>query len=97
MKSLSDAVRDFLRLEAAGGVLLFIAASAIATAFPAGAKMYQIWVSAAKAGLAVTLFLIGASLTRETLRSVGWRPFAMGVTLWLIVSVSALFLITRFG
>ncbi|MBI5426030.1 MAG: putative sulfate exporter family transporter [Opitutae bacterium] len=76
-------------------VLLFIAASALASAFPAGAPVYQFWVSAAKAGLAVTLFLIGASLSRENLRSVGWRPFAMGITLWLAVSVVSLLVIRR--
>lgn len=76
-------------------VLLFIAASALASAFSAGAPVYQFWVSAAKAGLAVTLFLIGASLSRENLRSVGWRPFAMGITLWLAVSVVSLLVIRR--
>jgi uncharacterized membrane protein YadS len=76
-------------------VLLFIAASAVASAFPAGIQVYQFWVSAAKAGLAVTLFLIGASLSRDNLRSVGWRPFAMGITLWLAVSVISLFAIRR--
>jgi len=76
-------------------VLFFIAASALASSFPAGAQVYQFWVSAAKAGLAVTLFLIGASLSRDNLRSVGWRPFAMGITLWLAVSVISLFVIRR--
>ncbi|MBI2513580.1 MAG: putative sulfate exporter family transporter [Opitutae bacterium] len=76
-------------------VLLFIAASAVASAFPAGGQVYQFWVSAAKAGLAVTLFLIGASLSRDNLRSVGWRPFAMGISLWLVVSVVSLMLILR--
>lgn len=76
-------------------VLLFIAASALASAWPAGAQVYQFWVSAAKAGLAVTLFLIGAALSRDNLRSVGWRPFAMGITLWLVVSAVSLLLIAR--
>jgi len=76
-------------------VLLFIVASAVASAFPAGMPVYQFWVSAAKAGLAVTLFLIGASLSRDNLRSVGWRPFAMGIALWVVVSVVSLVLIVR--
>lgn len=76
-------------------VLLFIAASAGAAAWPAGAQVYQLWASWAKAGLAVTLFLIGASLSRDNLRSVGWRPFAMGISLWLVVSAVSLFVILR--
>jgi uncharacterized integral membrane protein (TIGR00698 family) len=46
-----------------------------------------------KLGLTVTLFLIGASLNRETLRKVGIRPLLQGLTLWIIVGVSTLALI----
>jgi uncharacterized membrane protein YadS len=44
-------------------------------------------------GLTVTLFLIGASLNRETLQTVGIRPLLQGVTLWVIVGASTLALI----
>ena len=37
-----------------------------------------------------TLFLIGAGLSREALKSVGVRPLVMGVLLWVIVSCAAL-------
>ena len=46
-----------------------------------------------KLGLTVTLFLIGASLNRETLRKVGIRPLLQGVTLWVIVGACTLALI----
>ena len=46
-------------------------------------------------GLAVTLFLIGTGLTRETIRKVGVRPFVQGVVLWVIVGTGSLFLILR--
>jgi len=36
--------------------------------------------------LVVTLFLIGAGVSRETRKSVGFRPMVQGVTLWVIVS-----------
>lgn len=52
-------------------------------------------VNLAKAGLAITLFLIGLSLTRETLKSVGWRPFVLGTVLWILISVLSLIAITR--
>lgn len=71
-------------------VFLFLAASALATLVPAGADVYGLLARAARAGLAVTLFLIGASLSRSTLAGVGWRPLALGVTLWLAVSAAAL-------
>jgi uncharacterized integral membrane protein (TIGR00698 family) len=44
-------------------------------------------------GLAVTLFLIGASLNRETLKKVGVRPLLQGIMLWLIVGAGTLALI----
>jgi uncharacterized integral membrane protein (TIGR00698 family) len=36
--------------------------------------------------LVLTLFLIGAGLSREALRTVGFRPFIQGLALWLIVA-----------
>ncbi len=74
-------------------VLWFVAASAIASFVPAGAEVYPWLVRAAKAGLAVTLFLIGAGLSRDALRSVGWRPLALGVALWLLISGLSLVLV----
>jgi uncharacterized integral membrane protein (TIGR00698 family) len=35
--------------------------------------------------LVLTLFLIGAGLSREALKSVGFRPFLQGLLLWLMV------------
>jgi uncharacterized integral membrane protein (TIGR00698 family) len=43
----------------------------------------------AKAGLTLTLFLIGSSLSLSQLRSVGLRPFLLAVTLWVIISVAS--------
>jgi hypothetical protein len=33
--------------------------------------------------MVLTLFLIGASLNREAVKSVGPRPFLLGVSLWI--------------
>jgi uncharacterized integral membrane protein (TIGR00698 family) len=46
-------------------------------------------------GLAVTLFLIGTGVTRNTLKQVGPRPMIQGVVLWLIVGGTSLALILR--
>ena len=40
--------------------------------------------------LTLTMFLIGASLSKETLKSVGVRPMIQGVLLWIIISVGTL-------
>jgi uncharacterized integral membrane protein (TIGR00698 family) len=44
-------------------------------------------------GLTVTLFLIGASLNKETLKKVGVRPLLQGLALWMIVGAGTLALI----
>ncbi|MFI5336772.1 MAG: YeiH family protein [Opitutales bacterium] len=76
-------------------IFLFIGASALVSSFPAGEPAYGLLVQAAKAGLAVTLFLIGAGLSPAALRSVGWRPFAQGIVLWLVVMIVTLLVVRR--
>jgi uncharacterized membrane protein YadS len=42
------------------------------------------------AAAAATLFLIGTSLSKRTLRQVGVRPFLQGISLWIIVAGASL-------
>ena len=68
----------------------FVAAAALRTALP---QMAPVWIrlaTVARQALVVTLFLIGAGLTKDVLKTVGIRPLAQGVCLWLIVSVVTL-------
>lgn len=44
----------------------------------------------AKHLITLSLFFIGASLTKETLLSVGVRPLVLGVLLWISISVASL-------
>ncbi len=48
-----------------------------------------------KAGLTFTLFLIGAGLNRDALKSVGLKPMIQGVILWILISISALIVILK--
>jgi Kef-type K+ transport system membrane component KefB len=47
-------------------------------------------------GLTLTLFLIGAGLSIDTLRSVGWRPVVQGVVRWIFISIASLLVIMHF-
>lgn len=40
--------------------------------------------------LTITLFFIGASLSRDVLRTVGLKPLVQGVLLWVVISVATL-------
>lgn len=85
----------------AAGVPWFIAgfllASALASVVPTVAQVAPALVHLAKTGFAFTLFCIGASLSREALRAVGYRPLLQGLLLWLFVSGTALLAVLDLG
>jgi len=41
------------------------------------------------------LYLIGAGLSRETLRTVGIKPVVQAVIIWILISVVSLFAIHK--
>ena len=63
----------------------FLALAALVTFVPALHGPGHLIAEAARRLLVLTLFLIGAGLSREALRTVGLRPFLQGLVLWLIV------------
>jgi uncharacterized integral membrane protein (TIGR00698 family) len=71
-------------------IFLFCVAAAASTYLPRFAAQYGALNHLGKAGLTATLFLIGTSLSKDTLRQVGVRPFLQGVTLWIIVAGASL-------
>jgi uncharacterized integral membrane protein (TIGR00698 family) len=71
-------------------ILFFIVASIITTVAPDGEEVYKWIKTIAKHGLVLTLFLIGSSLTRDDIKTVGFKPMLQGVILWVIISVSSL-------
>ena len=44
----------------------------------------------ARKGLVITMFFIGASLSMDTIKSVGIRPLLQGILLWLVISAGSL-------
>lgn len=74
----------------------FIIAMALNTYFSPVQLVAPYIVTMAKAGLTLTLFLIGSGLSFKTLQSVGVRPLILGIALWIIVSVTSLWVITHF-
>ena len=74
-------------------ILFFCVAALFNTLLPRFNTAFGALNHVGKLGLTVTLFLIGASLNRETLRNVGVRPLLQGLTLWVIVGISTLALI----
>lgn len=59
-----------------------------------GAVIGGVIASLARKSLTITLFFIGASLSRDVLKSVGVKPMLQGILLWIIISVVTLGYIT---
>jgi len=64
----------------------FLAMAALVTWVPALHDAGHMVALGAHRVLVLTLFLIGAGLSREAVRTVGIRPFLQGLILWLIVA-----------
>lgn len=75
---------------------LFMVAMVLNTYVPFVKELSSYIVTAAKAGLTLTLFLIGSGLSKKVLKSVGVKPLLQGVILWVIISVTALWAIILF-
>lgn len=74
-------------------IFLFVLAMLINTFIPAVHPASSYIVMLSKTGLKITLFLIGASLSKALITSVGIKPFLQGILLWLFISVMSLWVI----
>jgi uncharacterized integral membrane protein (TIGR00698 family) len=72
---------------------LFLVAAGFNTFLPSCRPLYDTLRHLGITGLCVTLFLIGTSLSRSTLRAVGFRPMLQGIILWVAVTVGSLWMI----
>jgi uncharacterized integral membrane protein (TIGR00698 family) len=76
---------------------LFILAMTMNTYVSQTAIVAPYLVSVAKIGLTLTLFLIGAGLNRNILKSVGVKPLFQGLLLWVFIAIGTLLTIMYFN
>ncbi len=74
-------------------IFLYVVAMLINSYFPAISTISSSVVFLSKRGLTLTLFLIGAGLSRSTLKNIGLRPFLQGIILWILISCVSLLVI----
>lgn len=74
-------------------IFLFVIAMVVNTyvALPDWFVSSMVWI--AKRGMVVTLFLIGASLSLESIKNVGIKPLLQAVALWIVISITSLFVV----
>ena len=71
-------------------IVLFCVAAALSTYLPSLRPMFGTLNHLGKVGLTATLFLIGTSLSKKTLKQVGIRPLVQGIVLWVVVAGASL-------
>ena len=82
------------RVQVPWFILFFVLASVARSYSPQSfMPVYTVLLSAARIGLAVTLFLIGSGLSRKAIAEVGTRPLVQGIVLWAIVALGSMWLV----
>jgi uncharacterized membrane protein YadS len=83
-------VKSKTRIQWPWFILFFCMAAVANTYLLLFAPAYPVLSKLGRIGLTATLFLIGAGLSKATIKQVGARPLLQGVILWAIVAVSTL-------
>lgn len=76
-------------------VVLFVAASVLATLVPAIDAYSKDIRLVARLGFQVALFLIGSGLSIAAIRAVGWRALAMATILWIALALGSLVVVMQ--
>jgi uncharacterized integral membrane protein (TIGR00698 family) len=76
-------------------ILYFVVASVLRTYIAAPPEVWSTLTMLARIGLTITLFLIGAGLSRKSIAAVGARPLILGILLWIAISSVSLFAVLR--
>ncbi|MBR0453259.1 MAG: putative sulfate exporter family transporter [Bacteroidales bacterium] len=71
-------------------ILLFVLAMVLNTFLPIPSAATNLIVMLSRKLLCMTLFLIGCGLSLSSIKKVGARPLALGVLLWIVISISTL-------
>ena len=74
-------------------IFLFILAIILNSYLPIPEALTKGITSVAKSLLVLTLFLIGAGLSMEKIKSAGWKPMILGFSLWIFISIASILVI----
>lgn len=75
-------------------IVYFIIAMVIGTFFPDGQPVFSVILQISRKLLVVTLFLIGSGLSYSMIKTAGGKTLIYGMTLWLIISIASLMVIS---
>lgn len=75
-------------------ILFFVIAIIFANIFPTFQDTYTHFNWLGKRGMVVALFLIGSNISISDIKQSGFRSFALGISLWILIAVGSLIFIT---
>jgi uncharacterized integral membrane protein (TIGR00698 family) len=75
-------------------IAFFVLSIIIAYLFPAKAEIFKHLGSLGKKGMVIALFLIGSNISLSAIKKAGLRSFLLGLSLWLIISISSFVALT---
>jgi len=76
-------------------ILFFILASLFNTYYHIPEQAGRFLLSGSKLAFSVTLFLIGAGISLQTIKKVGARPLIQGVILWIVILCTSLIIVLK--
>lgn len=74
-------------------IFLFILAIILNSYLPIPDAITEGITGVSKSLLVLTLFLIGAGLSIDKIKSAGWKPMILGISLWIFISISSILVI----
>ena len=74
-------------------IFLFIVAILLNSYLPIPKILTHGITTSSKSLLVLTLFLIGAGLSVEKIKSAGWKPMILGLSLWISISIVSILII----
>lgn len=74
-------------------IFLFVLAIIINSYLPIPDMITEGITNVSKSLLVLTLFLIGAGLSIDKIKSAGWKPMILGISLWIFISISSILVI----
>ncbi len=74
-------------------IFVFFLAMLVNTYLVGMRDIFHVVYEISRQGLVITLFLIGSNITLNTIKTVGYKPFVLGILLWVIMSSLTLFVV----
>jgi uncharacterized membrane protein YadS len=77
-------------------IFIFLLMSLLFTFIPEINYLIPYFSYVSKAGLSLTLFLIGLGLNKNQIKEIGLRPVLFGISLWLLTMVGSLLIVVNY-